>query len=185
MTRNLLACAVLLLFAWPAIAANEGHYPNTVMDAGCTDLYDAPAAGSGSARPSVQTSGDPDGYCDHDSRIREAAAAADLVFGPFFMPSEALGVIIYADADIVSNDTDTWQVRIIEYRPHDAVLRAVHNPGEQATEGDKLFIIGPTGHKDLGAVTATVSANMPKAFYIQLDLVTATSWDGSISWRSF
>jgi hypothetical protein len=133
----------------------------------------------------VQETGSGDGLCDHDSRIVQAAITADTVFGPFKMPPGTRGIIIWADADVVSNNTDTWQIRIVDYRPHDNLFRPIHNPGSQSTEGAKSFIIGPAYDKGLGSVTATVTGNLPRPFWIQLELLSASSWAGSLSWAAF
>ena len=188
MRRALLLAFLIALWAFPAFAVNEGHYPQTIVDTNCTDAQNTPAApGEGGARPQVQTSGSADGYCDHDARIVAAAITVDTVFGPFKTGGSA-AVVIWADADVVSNDTDTWQIDIIFYQPHDNTLRIAHAVATQTTEGNKYFIIGPAGWDDIGvqpAPTANIVGNLPDPFYIQLKLGTATSWDGSISWRKF
>jgi hypothetical protein len=184
--------AFVVLWASAALAVNQEYFPETVYETNCTDIFSVPLFSDGpgaGARPEVQISGAGDNWCDHDSRILARPLTADTLFGPFVMPSANKNIIVYVDADVVSNDVDTWQIRITENRPHDGVLRAIHNPGSQATEGDRTFIFGPIGgtggSENNLAATASVAGAMPKVFYIQVDLLTATSWDGSISWRSF
>ena len=174
----------LLAFALPAHAVNEGIYPRTVYDTNCTDAFNVPAAGSIGVRPSPQISGSADSRCDHDSRILAAAVTADTTFGPFTLKSGQRSVVVYVDADVVSNDTDTWNIRILEKRPHDLVVRPVHAVADQTTEGNKTYLFAPSGFT-YGAVTVTVNGEIPAVFFIELNVVTATSWDGSISWAGF
>jgi len=176
---------VFALWALPAFAINEGHYPQTIVDTNCTDSEDTPAAaGQTGARPQVQTTGDADGFCDHDSRIIAAPITVDTIFGPFKIGGSA-AIIIWVDADVVSNDTDTWAIRTVTYRPHDNVRDPIHAIPNQSAEGDVIFIIGPAGWANLGASDDDVVGNLTEPFFIELDLVTATSWDGSISWMKF
>lgn len=182
MTRRLLFLLVaLLLFSAPsAHAINEGHYPAVLMDTACTDTEDTPAAETGGARPALQISGSGDGFCDHDSRIVAGAVTADTLFGPFSIPADANGVLIFVDADVVSNDTDTWRLIYQHKKPHDVALTTIANATQQSTEGDKVFSL------NRGTVlpqVSTINANLhpPAELFITLDLVAATSWDGSIS----
>lgn len=179
------ALFALLLFAPSAAQAiNEGHYPATFMDINCTDTEDTPAAaGAVGARPAAQTSGSADGFCDHDSRIKNAPITVDTTFGPFVMPSGSIGILIHVDADVVSNDTDTWRLRIGIKKPHDGAVFFYANTGSQSTEGTKVLGFVDAAQGSSGGTDVNIS--MHPVFYIQLDLTTATSWDGSISWRAF
>ncbi len=187
MTKRLLFLILaLLLIAAPAFAINEGHYPKTVFDTNCTDTNDTPAApGEVGARPGVQTSGSGDGFCDHDSRIVSAAVTADITFGPFALPNGATGIIVWVDADVVSNDTDTWDIDILIQKPHDLAFVALDSSGSQSTEGAKSFGFSPALLSADNGATTQIDVSMHPVFFIRLDLGTATSWDGSISWRSF
>jgi len=175
------------VLALPAQAANEGHYPSTIVDANCTDARTTPAAaGQTAARPEIQISGTADGYCDHDSRIRKSAITADTTFGPFTMPPGSRGILLFVDADTVSNDTDTWSIDLAVVKPDSLAKVVVDSTASQATEGDKSFGFVPAlMGADTGAATGDIDVFVPKQFYLVLNLGTATSWAGSISWVAF
>jgi len=179
--------ALAVLFATPALAANEGYYPSTVVDANCTDTNDTPAAaGEVGARPGYQTSGSADGYCDHDSRILEEPVTADTTFGPFKLPPGSTGIVLFVDPDAVSGDTDTWKFDVLVNKPDDGTKVAVATTGSVATEGDKSYGFLPALQgASSGAATADVDVFVPVTFYILLDVISATSWDGSVSWVAF
>jgi hypothetical protein len=134
----------------------------------------------------VQTSGASDAGCDHDARIRETAIVADTTFGPFRMPKGKTGIIVFADANIVSGDTDTWVIEILRARPVDMVAVVVDESSALATEADHVVAFHPL----LQAAVSMTGAEehdvvMPRTFWIKLNLGTATSWDGTLSWVAF
>ena len=192
MKRTLFLAVLAVIFASPAYAASVGHYPQVFLDDGCTDAYNAPgtytvAQAALALQPAVQTSGAADIGCDHDARIRETALVADTTFGPFRMPKGKTGIIVFADANVVSNDTDTWTIEILRARPVDMVAVVVATTGSQATEGDKSYGFHPLLMHAVSASTATeeVDVVVPNMFWIKLNLGTATSWDGTLSWVAF
>jgi hypothetical protein len=182
--HNILFAALfaLLLFAWPAFAANEGSYPHTIVDAGCTDDNATPApraTPSTVLRNAVQTGGAADGFCDHDSRIVQSTLTEDTDFGPFSFAPGHTGILVYVDADDVTADNGTWSIRLRTKRPHDGVIFPFASSGEKNSEGNTSVSFGPVS--GIGAVT-DVDTNIPREFYIQYDEVLATAWDGAISW---
>lgn len=180
----LLVVAVVCALAFPAMAVDTTSYPHVLLDSSCTDANDAPAASAGgSIKPAPQTAGPADGFCDHDSRILTGALTADTVFAPLYLPSGAMGILVYTDADAVSNDTDTWTVRLRTYRTFDDVTVVADQTASQATEGNKSFGFMPFAlAADSGSITAEVDVVVPRKFAIELELVSATSWTGDIFW---
>jgi hypothetical protein len=190
---GLLAC-LLVSFAPTAHAASVGHYPWVFVDDGCTDSYNAPgtyvqAQAALVLLPAVQTSGSADIGCDHDPRIRETAIVADTNFGPFTMPKGKTGIIVFADANIVSGDTETWSIKILRARPVDMVAVIAAESSDLATEADHSVGFHPLLQAAVtmpaGAAHEEVDAIIPRVFWIQLELVSATSWDGTLSWVAF
>lgn len=172
--------------ATPTPPANAGSYPATLMDSPCTDSYNVPAAQTGgSIGPAAQTSGTGDGFCDHDSRIVSAAQTANEVFGPFRFGPTSTGIIVFVDADTVSNDTDTWQIDILMVKPDNASTMVLGSSAEQSTEDAFSFGFLPALQSADSGAGADTDVSMQDWFYIRLTLGTATSWAGSISWREF
>jgi hypothetical protein len=192
MIRALFFAVIAVLFAAPAYAASVGNYPNVFVDDGCTDSFNAPATRATALlalalQPAIQTSGSADIGCDHDPRIRETAIVADTTFGPFKMPAGKTGIIVFADANTVSGGTDTWTIEIMRARPVDMVAVVAATTGSQATQGDKSFGFHPLLQHAVSMSTATeeIDATIPRMFWIKLNLGTATSWDGTLSWVAF
>jgi hypothetical protein len=192
MKRVLFFAAIAVLFAAPAYAASIGHYPHVLVDDGCTDSYNAPgtytqAQAALALPPAIQTSGSADVGCDHDARIRETALVADTTFGPFKLPAGATGIIVFADSNIVSNDTDTWAIEILRARPVDRVAVVAATSSALATESDHIVGFGPDDRNAVTMSTATeeIDATVPSTFWIRLNLGTATSWDGTLSWAAY
>jgi hypothetical protein len=190
MIRTLFFAAIAVLFAAPAYAASIGSYPHVFVDDGCTDSYNAPgtytqAQAALGLRAAVQTSGASDYGCDHDPRIRETALVADTTFGPFRMPLGTTGILVYADANTVSGGTDTWAIEILRARPVDRVVVIAATTASQATQGDKIFGFHPLLEAAVSNLSATgeIDIVMPRIFWIRMQLGTATSWDGTLSWE--
>jgi hypothetical protein len=188
--------AIAVLFAAPAHAASVGSYPNVFVDDGCTDSFNAPgtyaqaqAALDRLPRPAVQTTGSSDFGCDHDPRIRETAITADTNFGPFKMPHGRTGLLVFADANIVSGDTQTWVIEILRARPVDMVAVVAGASSALATEADHTIAFHPLLQHAVsmpaGAAHEEVDMVIPELFWIRLNLGTATSWDGTLSWVAF
>jgi len=189
MRFTFLFAVIAVLIAAPAYAASVGHYPAVMLDDGCTDSYNAPGTYTQAQAalvllPATQTSGSADYGCDHDARIRETALVADTSFGPFNMPTGATGITVFADANVVSNNTDTWTIEILADRPVDRVAYIVATTGSQATEGDKHYGFHPLLEAAVSTSTATeeIDVIMPTIFWIKLNLGTATSLDVTLSW---
>jgi hypothetical protein len=192
MIRVLFFAVIAVLFAAPAYAASVGHYPNVLVDDGCTDSFNAPATRATALlalalQPAIQTSGAADIGCDHDPRIRETAIVADTTFGPLKLPAGATGIIVFADSNIVSNDTDTWAIEILRARPVDMVAVVAATSSALATESDHIVGFGPDDRNAVTMSTATeeIDATIPRMFWIRLNLGTATSWDGTLSWAAY
>lgn len=162
-------------------------YPQVLMDSGCIDTNNVPAAQTGgSIRPAAQTSGTGDGYCDHDSRVREAAITADTSFGPFKRKPGRMGVRVFADSDVVSGDTNTWSLEILAARPHEPAVFDVVETEELATEANHVVSFGPNLLYDVAGVgNSNNNCAIPPTFYINMKFGTATSWDGNISWYQY
>ena len=186
MARTILLAILVALWALPAFAVDTTRYPQVLMDSTCTDTNDTPAAQSGgSTRPAVQTSGSADGYCDHDSRIREATLTADTVWGPFFRAPDMVGVRLYLDADDVTADAGTWNIEILHLRPHEAVYDVIGTK-QFSAEGNITTSFGPTLLYNQVASTGTeTAAAIPQRFYIRYTEGTATAWDGNMSWYQY
>ena len=77
--------AAVFLLALDASAVDDTAFPHTLVDSACTDTNDTPTAvvGGGARSVAPQISGSADGFCDHDSRIREAAIVANTTGGPY------------------------------------------------------------------------------------------------------
>jgi hypothetical protein len=194
MIRALFLAVIAVLFAAPAYAASIGHYPYVLVDDGCTDSYNAPitanqAQAQMALQPAVQISGAADGGCDHDARIREPAIVADTTFGPFKMPAGKTGIIVFADANIVSGDTETWVIEILRARPVDMMAVVAAASSALATEADHTVAFHPLLQHAVtmpaGAAHEEVDTVIPRMFWIRLNLGTATSWDGTLSWSAF
>jgi len=137
----------------------------------------------------VQTTGSSDGLCDHDLRIVKGPLTEDTVFSTMARIPGQHGIVVFADADTVSNDTDTWSVRLRAYRPHEpAVAFNLCSADAIATEGNKLLGFGPPLYVNPVFTSVTMcdtpatGAALPKYWHLMLDLGTATSWGGNISW---
>ena len=187
MKRLLLFALFAALFAWPALAVNDGSYPQTILDDTCTDSNDTPAAQTGGwVRPPVQASGSADGFCDHDSRIRETALTASTEFGPFTLPNGTRGVVLIVDANVVSNDTDTWRPALSFMIPATQSTTTLALGASTATEAVHYFSFAPGEYATPAIVgVANVDVAVPRRFYINLNLQTATSWEGIISWYAY
>jgi hypothetical protein len=202
MIRTLFFAAIAVLFAAPAYAASIGHYPHVFVDDGCTDSFNAPATRATALlalvlQPAIQTSGAADIGCDHDPRIRETAIVADTTFGPFKMPPGKTGIVVFADSNVVSNNTDTWVIEILRARPVDMMAVVAATSSALATEADHSVGFHPLLQHAVsmpaGAAHEEVDAVIPATFYIRLNINTgvdgtggtATSWDGTLSWVAF
>jgi len=169
----------VLLWAAPALAINTTHFPSTLMDSTCTDTEDTPAPVSGgSTRPAVQLTGTADGFCDHDSRIVTGAVTADTNWD--INKKDCASGFIHVDANTVSNDTDTWQIKLLIQKPHDLAFVQLENSGSQAVEGVTKYAFGQIGVTST-QIKTVMNVVLPAVFRIQLDVVTATSWAGNIS----
>ena len=178
---------IALLFA-AFDASATGNYPGILMDSSCTDTEDTPAeaqAGTFAVRPLVQLTGSLDGFCDHDSRVLSGPVTADTQFGPFKRDPGAVGFLLFVDADVVSNDTDTWQFDIKIQRPHEAVKHIIKSTASQNTEGNSLFAFLPLLQAADAGTATEIDVIMHEVFWITLELGTATSWDGNISVMQF
>lgn len=181
----LAALAALALVTADAYAANDAAYPNTLVDAACTDSYDSVGLtllGWGS--PGVEDSGSPNNLCDHDNRIVTNAITADTEFGPLTLPEGTSCIVVFADAEIVSNDIDTWNFQIRMVKPHNGTKYAVFNDGTIATEGSHILSYCPATIVADGPGTDNDTV-VPRTFYIYFNLASATSWEGDISWVAY
>jgi hypothetical protein len=195
MKQGLFLAVLAVLIASPAYATSLGHYPNVLIDDGCTDSFNAPATRAAALlalalQPAIQTSGAADAGCDHDPRIRETAIVVDdTTWGPFKMPAGKTGLLVFADANVVSGDTETWVIEIIRARPIDMVAVVAAASSALATEADHTIAFHPLLQHAVsmpaGASHEEVDAVIPSLFYIRLNFGTATSWDGTLSWVAF
>ena len=175
MRRLILAVTVLLLAA-PAWSIDTNVYPSTLMDQSCTDANDVPAAetlalayfNQSNVAAAVQTSGNPDGFCDNDSRIKTGAIAAVASFGPFSGVG-VKGLYIFVDADTVTGGTTAWRVDLYGRKPHDGVA-IIHDYSTGLTGTGDVIIVQGT---DVGAASAadnSLDTGVPDIFYIKLAL---------------
>ena len=186
MRRALLLTFLIALWALPAYAANTSSYPATLVDSSCTDTNDAPAAQAGGVvPPAAQTSGTADGFCDHDSRIREAAISAATRWGPFAKKPGKVGIYIFLDADDVTADAGTWDVELQFLRPHEAVYEVV-GTNQFSAEGNTGYFFGPTDIYSTPIRSMTGKDSwLPDVFYIYLNLASATAWEGNIAFIQY
>jgi len=184
--KNIFLFFVALLVASVAWAVDDTTWPKTIIDSTCTDSYDTLAWGTGTVY--VQTSGSADTLCDHDYRILKGPITADTVFLMPQLPPGSHGIMLFIDADTVSNDTDAWGVLARVYRPHEPGLpQTLTTTGSKSAEGNYLFAIGPPLYIDpaySGATHLDVAFPMVP-FHFYLNLITATSWGGNISWMVY
>jgi hypothetical protein len=181
----LFALFALLLFAWPAFAVDTTKYPSTLMDNTCTDTEDT-IGEFVFGNQYVQVTGSADLLCDHDSRIYKSAVA-DVTWGPFNLKPGSIGILLYVDADAVSNNTDTWRTDILIYSPHGEANISWANTTEASTEGDKTYSYANMKFATtIGGSTEAIDVAFPVGeFYIQLNVNSATTWAGGISWIEF
>lgn len=191
--RRLILFSVLMLIAAPAAAIDTTSYPSTLMDQTCTDTEGAPApytpprmilGGLAAVTNAVliQTSGNADGFCDHDSRIRTGAQGSDTSFGPFSLSDGVEGLYLFVDADTVVGADASWRVTIRARKPHDDALQntdntaTVPNPGT----GNVFFSFGNSAQRPSTA-TGAVNGPVPDVFYLTLGFVAATSITADVS----
>jgi hypothetical protein len=199
-----LALLAALLFATPAFAAEPQHYPSVLIDADCADSFNAGGVSSiitsrfWTSTNQTQTTGTADGLCDIDNRILASTTAitADKSFGadgttaavPFDLPVGSVGLLIHADGDTVSGGITDWKVCVLEDMLHESgTKKVVWCGGTNTGTTDQFLMVGA-----LGVGTTSIStlvtytshiAVLPRHFYLQLDLISATSWAGSLSWQ--
>ena len=175
-----LALFALLAFTLPAYGAGE-VYPTVLVDQGCTDSFDTPAAATAFVLPpAVQISGSADGNCDHDSRILTGALTADTTFGPLRGGKTAC-VLVFADGNTVTGGDTKWGIIVQVKQPHNDEMQAVDSSALLTGVTDGEFLIGlPTGYS-YGSLDESLNARLPGAWFLVLDLNTATSWTGEIS----
>ena len=184
-TKLLLFLCVLLVPS-VAVAIDTNKYPYTLVDQACTDSYDVPAAstlGLGHFLqynpPAVQTSGNPDTFCDNDSRIKTGAISVDTVFGPF--NGEGIdGVIFFFDVTAAPGGDSEYQIELQAKRPNDGTQFVVDRPAVLTGAQEGFYVIGinPGSPSEEEADYETF---LPRAFYINLDLEGATSVTGDFS----
>jgi hypothetical protein len=179
--------ALLLFVAGDASAVNEGNYPTTLVDANCTDTEDT-AGEFVFGSQFVQETGSADGLCDHDSRIIQAAITVDTNFGPLKLPVGTRCIVVWSDGDVVSNDTQSWRINLVTIRPHDGSFQAIAFGETNSTEADHDVSFCPGEYANPAASAITIGNKdvpVPRTFYIQLDMMSATSWAGSLSWWAY
>ena len=174
--RNLVAFAFIVLvalIAQPAIAATE--YPSTLVEQTCTDAASTTSTGYS------QVGGSTDKKCDHDRRILTGAIVADTTFGPFPGGRSAC-FIVFLDGNTVTGGDTKWDVIVQVKQPHNAEMESVDSITTLVTgAGDAVYMIGlPTGFA-FDSLTESLNVRLPDAWYLKLDLKTATSWTGEIS----
>jgi len=160
------------------------HYPNVLVDQTCADNYDTPAAATAatkSVRPTAQTSGSSDTFCDHDSRIRTGAITGDTTFGPFSRYHFGNCVYIFADGNTVTGGDTKWRLQIKATQPHNSEAQALDNSASGTGAEDLVVAVGTTTAVDAAYVGDFMALPLPDLWYLLLDLNTATSWTGEIS----
>ncbi len=170
----------MLVFVLPVYGAGE-VYPTVLVDQGCTDSFDTPAAATEFVLPpSVQTSGSGDGNCDHDSRILTGALVADTTFGPLRGGKTAC-VLVFADGNTVTGGDTKWGIVVQIKQPHNDEMQSIDSSVLLTGVTDGEWMIGlPTGYS-YGSLDESLNARLPGAWFLVLDLNTATSWTGEIS----
>jgi hypothetical protein len=172
----------LLLFAWPAFAANTTKYPATLVDQTCTDAKDT-VTGQGAFSTHIQdtTGGGADGLCDHDNRILTGALTSDTTFGPLRGGANAC-FIVFLDGNTVTGGDTKWDVIVQIKQPHNAEMEDVDSITALVTGvSDVVYLIGlPTGYA-FDSLTESLNVRLSPNWYLKLDLNTATSWTGEIS----
>ena len=182
MNRALLAVVLLLLLPLPALGAGES-YPTTLVDQGCTDSYDTPAAQGTANRiiePAEQTSGSADTRCDHDSRILTGELDANTTFGPFRGGLSAC-YLVFADGNTVTGGGTQWGIIIQVEQPHNAELENVDAATLVTGVVDAVWLIGlPSGYA-FDSLTESLNVRLSAEWYLFLDLNVATAWTGELS----
>ena len=173
---------LFVLLPLPAFGAGES-YPTTLVDQGCTDDYDTPAAQGTTNRiiePAKQTSGSGDDRCDHDSRILTDEIDADTTFGPFPGGKGACWYV-FTDANTVTGGDTKWLLQILARQPHDSVLEALDDLSEVTGAADDIWSIGIPYNRLTPKDQDDSQMALPRPWYLLLNLNTATSWTGEIS----
>jgi hypothetical protein len=202
MKRFILFWALLVLIAAPVWAADTNKYPSTLIDETCTDLYDAPAAytpgltiiGGPSAPISsaalVQTSGDPDQFCDNDSRIVAVAVTAldaDVVFGPFRLAEPYIGIHLFVYVSDATGGTTAFRVQFESIIPHTGAVKTIYAINDTGVD-DYFYIIGGRPYTD-GTILDDddIHVPIPEVFYIRMDFIAggATSITTAMSLYPF
>ncbi len=183
MKRALLLALFVALLSLPAFGAGES-YPSTLIDQGCTDSYDTPAAVAEPnlvIEPPEQVSGSADGTCDLDSRILTGALTSDTTFGPLRGGRSAC-IYLFADGNTVTGGDTKWTIDVYIKQPHDGVLQVLEQGTLITGNLDVLFLLGvSTAHNPSIASIELLTARLPEQFWLTLDLDTATSWTGELS----
>lgn len=189
---GLLIVALACLWGADSSAADAvGTWPSTLWDEVCDDADDVPAQftppfGSSSLKSQrVQTSGDPDGFCDSDSAIRTGAFTVDTNLGPIRPPAAAKAIYISVDVDEAASGT--WRLCLTPLRPYDgAYFQKLFCSTTQTGDQAGLIAFGITTNIDptflLQSATTSARGPLPGEFVITVDLITATSVTGSLAY---
>lgn len=191
--KTILYAILVVLFAAPALAADTNVYPDVLMDSTCTDLFDAPEnytpgltrlGGGGpqvGSESLIQLTGDPDGFCDNDSRIIAGDIVADTVFGPIEIPQGTRCLIIHVDVGAIAGGSSDWSLEPGYLAPVTGVFRRTDVFATQSSTGIDIFVIGAGTPIDNGTVLTEVQFGaLPNPVSFNLNLVSATSMTASV-----
>ena len=181
---EILSIAVLVWFiAAPAGAQTDPvriFSEGVLFDSACTDDYDTPAVGT-IANP--QTSGSSDGFCDGDTKVVKGVIAADT-------DSTVLGSVNYQsgflriDADGVGGATPTWRICLKVYEPWTAdtwsQVIGCSSTVSGTGDGDDFIGLGSIFGYSQFDLADPIRQPLPKRFKVQIDLIDATTWAGSV-----
>ena len=172
--------AALVAIAPPAFARDPiALFPSALIDAACTDDYDVPAA---SDRYTPQTSGSPDGLCDGDTNVLTGAFVADKDIGP--LGSEQYqSAYVMIDADTVTGGDTKWRLCIAILTPWTAATyyKKLDCTADITGTVDRSYVaLGPVFTDVTFDIVSGISQPLPPRFVLTLDLVGATSWEGSL-----
>lgn len=184
MRGRILAALLAALWALPALAADTVKYPTALVDQTCTDSYDTPAnytpgltvIGGNNVVASAaitQTSGSPDGYCDHDSRIITGNITADTYFGPFRLVSGATCLIYQVAASAATGGDTKWRLYGTFKHPLTGAYWQTAVSTEKTGGQTDTGMFNARNEATGGNITTNKYA-LADPFYLLLDLNTAT-----------
>jgi len=177
---------LVLVIATASSAANEGPWPTLLHSDSCADAFDTVSLIAFDRY--LQTSGSPDTLCDHDKRIPRDTISVSTVYGPIPMQSivRSAGFVpgsirVLVTSSVVGGGGD-WDVRVVYRSPIDQTTFVVLDE----LSADRTGVT--TAALDLG-VGASVNGQtndayptgIPSELFIEITLVTATSWLGDIA----